>query len=114
MFTFNPVPKPSHKKVDKPEKVKHKRSDKKTQKRRGAISPSVREEVKLRSKGRCEIRKRCTGAPAVHMCHLQSRNTIEETTARMILHGCVACHDWIDKNGDGVKHKKSLREKDAG
>lgn len=101
-------------KVDKPTKYINNRKGKKTQRQRGAISPAVRAEVKKRSNGLCEIRKRCTGDVAVHMCHLQSRNSIEATTADMLLHGCVKCHDWLDKTGDGVIYKKSLRRKDAG
>ena len=98
-----------HNKVKKPKKINHKRGGI-SQKRRGAISPSVRAEVKERSKGLCEVRKRCTGAVAVHMCHLQSRNTIETTTAEMILHGCVACHMWMDTTAEGIKYKRALRE----
>lgn len=98
-----------HNKVKKPKKINHKRGGI-SQKRRGAISPSVREEVKERSKGRCEVRKRCTGAVAVHMAHLQSRNTIEETNADTLLHACLSCHMWMDTTAEGIKYKRSLRE----
>lgn len=85
-----------------------------SQKRRGAISPLVRSQVKERSNGLCEVRKRCTGAVALHMAHLQSRNTIEETKADMIRHACYECHSWLDFNADGIRYKKQLRGKDAG
>lgn len=114
MFEYRPQPKPSHSKIEKPKKVTHNRSGKLTQKRRGAISPSVREEVRTRSKGLCEVRKRCTRSVAVHMAHLQSRNTIDSTTALDLLHACVECHMWMDTHEDGIKYKRMLRERDAG
>ena len=94
--------------VEKP-KVNHKRGGI-SQKRRGAISPLVRSQVKERSKGLCEIRKRCNGALGVHMAHLQSRNTIEETTPEMIRHACYECHSWLDTNDEGIRYKRQLRE----
>lgn len=109
MFEYRPVPKPNHGKSDKPKKINHNRGGI-SQKRRGAISPSVRAEVKERSKGRCEVRKRCNGAVAVHMAHIQSRNTIDATNADTLLHACLACHMWMDTTAEGIRYKRQLRE----
>ena len=100
----------SYRPVSKESQLYNNRKGKKNQRMRGAISPSVREQVKARSKGLCEVRKRCNGSPGVHMAHLQSRNTIEETTAEMIRHACLACHQWLDTNDEGIKYKRALRE----
>lgn len=81
-----------------------------TQKQLGSITPKVRKEVRERSNGLCEVQKKCKGAPAVQQAHKQSRNTIKhKTTANDLLDSCVACHQWLDGNGEGVKHKKALR-----
>jgi hypothetical protein len=32
------------------------------------------------------------------------------TTADDLLDACVECHRWMDGHGDGVRHKKKLRE----
>lgn len=94
----------------KTQQLYNNRNGKKTQRMKGAISPSVRAEVKARSRGLCEVRKRCNGAVGVHMAHLQSRNTIEETTADMLRHACLDCHSWLDTNSEGIKYKRQLRE----
>lgn len=94
--------------VDKP-KVNHKRGGI-SQKRRGAISPSVRAEVKARSRGVCEVRKRCNGSEALHMAHTKSRNTIDATTANDLLHACLECHMWMDTTAEGIRYKRQLRE----
>ena len=103
---FNPVPKSAQ--------LFNNRKGKPNQRKRGAISPSVREEVRNRSKGRCEVRMRCKGAEALEMAHTKSRNTIDATTASDLLHACVECHRWMDTQPDGIKYKRTLREKDAG
>lgn len=105
-ITYNPVPKSSQ--------LTDNRKGKANQRKRGAISPSVRSEVRDRSKGLCEVRTLCKGDEAVHMCHTQSRNTINETTADDLLHGCVKCHLWLDTTAEGIKYKRSLRGRDAG
>lgn len=102
--------------VSKQSQLFNDRKGKKTQRMRGSISPSVRSEVKARSGGWCEVRKRCksiTEAVAVHMAHIQSRNTIEETTAGMLLHACYECHYWMDFHPDGIKYKRRLRDEQA-
>jgi hypothetical protein len=96
---FNPVPK----------KVDHKRG-KPTQRQLGDITAKVRKEVRERSEGICEVQQKCKGAPAVQQAHLTGRGTIKhKTTAADLKDSCLACHMWLDSNGDGVKHKKGLR-----
>lgn len=104
-FTFNPVPKSGQ--------LFNNRKGKPNQRKRGAISPSVREEVRNRSKGLCEVRKRCAGSQALEMAHTKSRNTIDATTSADLLHACVECHRWMDTQPDGIKYKRMLRERDA-
>lgn len=96
-------------------KPNHPRSGKLTQKQMGAITPKVRDEVKSRSGGYCEVRIKCQGALGVHMAHLTGRNVIKRrTTAKDLKFACNACHTHIDTTGEGVREKKMMREKDAG
>ncbi|KIL35846.1 hypothetical protein SD71_10635 [Cohnella kolymensis] len=97
---FNPVPKSG---------IIHNRT-KETQKQMGAISAKVRKQVRDRSGGICEVKEKCTGAPATEQAHLTGRGTIKhKTTAADLKDACVECHRWLDSTGEGVKHKKSLR-----
>ena len=98
----------------KSQQLYNNRKGKKTQRMRGAISHSVREQVKARSRGICEVRKRCNGSEALHMAHTKSRNTIDATTPDDLLHACLECHMWMDTTAEGIRYKKQLREKDAG
>jgi hypothetical protein len=84
---------------------------KRTQRQRGAISPRVRAEVRERSKGICEVRKRCNGARSVQQAHLRGRRLIEETTADMLLDSCLECHVWLDTTAEGARYKLELRER---
>lgn len=98
---FNPVPKSG---------IIHNRT-KPTQRQMGEISAKVRKEVRERSGGICEVQKKCKGAPAVQQAHITSRGTIKHKTAAADLKdACLACHQFLDSTGDGVKHKKKLRE----
>lgn len=83
---------------------------KRTQRQRGDIRPKVRQEVRERSKGICEIRKRCNGAQAVEQAHLQGRRTIDATTPEMLRDACKDCHIWLDENPEGIRHKRILRD----
>jgi len=99
-----------HNKIDKPRKVNHNRSDKLTQKQLGAITQKGRKQVRDRSGGICEIRVKCTGAPAAEQAHLTGRGVIDHrTTAEDLRDACVECHRWLDSTGEGVRYKKSLR-----
>ena len=81
-----------------------------TQRQMGAITPSVRAKVKERSKGICEVQKRCTGAQGVHMAHIIGRKQLKhKTTAADLLHSCVACHKWLDETAEGIKYKQGLK-----
>jgi hypothetical protein len=82
---------------------------KRTQRQRGAISPHVRQDVRERSKGLCEIRKRCNGAQAVEQAHLQGRRLIESTTPDMLRDVCKECHIYLDESVEGIRLKKQLR-----
>lgn len=83
---------------------------KRTQRQRGAISPRVRQEVRARSKGICEIRMRCNGAHAVEQAHLHGRRLIDETTSELLKDSCKECHVWLDETPDGIRYKRQLRE----
>ena len=80
---------------------------KQTQRQKGDISLKVRQEVKTRSNGACEV---CDMARATQMAHVISRVRIEhKTTADDILHVCYDCHKWLDGSFDGMKYKEGIR-----
>jgi hypothetical protein len=80
-----------------------------SQRQLGDISANVRAEVKIRSGGQCEIRKKCTGAQGVHMAHLTTRSKLtSRTTANDLKHSCVACHLYLD--GEGISYRNELRD----
>lgn len=83
-----------------------------TQRQLGSISNKVRKQVAERSGGVCEL---CHTLGAVQMAHLIGRKQLTElTTAKLLLHVCIPCHKFLDETPEGIKFKKSLREKDAG
>lgn len=103
---FNPQPK---------SKAVAKARTKPTQRQLGEISTKVRQEVKNRSNGACEVQKKCTGAFAREMAHVTSRKHLtHKTTAADILHSCVECHRWLDGDPEGIKFKRSLQEGNNG
>ena len=96
---FNPISKPLYKRSTG------------AQRKKGTITPNVREEVRERSQGRCEVSVKCTGAEAVHMAHLIGRRLIEHaTTAEDLLHSCLLCHRWLDMHPEGIRYKRKLKE----
>lgn len=99
-FTLNAVPKPQHKR------------GKKTARARGAISPSVRQKLRERSKGYCE---RGCGREAVHAAHITRRWKLGRTTVDDLLHLCLSCHVWADTTAGGrtwLKSKEGSPEND--
>jgi hypothetical protein len=98
MYSFNPVPKPSHK-----------RSDKITQRKLGEISPKVRKVVYERSGGVCE---RCHRSRGHHLAHLVRRPQMTaKTSEKDLAHLCVACHKFADESGrEGREWLKSFAE----
>jgi hypothetical protein len=100
MFGFNPVTKESQ---------LHNKRIKPTQKQMGDISPKVRKEVKERSSGLCEVRKKCLGSQGVQLAHLIGRKQLKhKTTAKDLLDSCIPCHKWLDETPEGIKYKKQL------
>jgi hypothetical protein len=82
----------------------HSKRIKPTQRQMGEISPKVREAVKERSEGICEV---CGRARAVHMAHLIGRPHVNErTTADILSHVCLPCHRWLDGTAEGMQFKK--------
>jgi hypothetical protein len=80
---------------------------KKTQRQKGDISLKVRQEVKTRSNGACEV---CDMQRATEMAHVISRVRIEhKTTADDILHTCYECHKWLDESIHGAAYKEGIR-----
>lgn len=85
-----------------------KRRIKPTQKQKGNIRSSTREQVQKRSNGVCE---RCRSQRAVQMAHITSRKQIDHvTTAEDLLHVCVPCHKWLDETTEGIKWKRRFTE----
>jgi len=90
----------------------YKKRIKPTQKQMGAISPSVRKQVRERSGGICELRIKCNGLPAVQQAHKRGRRRMEhKTTAEDLWDVCVYCHTWLDSTGEGAIFKRKEREK---
>lgn len=82
-----------------------------TQRQMGEISPKVRKEVHERSGGRCEVRERCKGAPALEQAHITGRKQIShKTTAADLRDSCVPCHKWLDESPEGIRYKRHLEE----
>ena len=107
---WNPAPKPKHNKIDKPKKINHNRGGL-SQRQLGAITPKVRQEVRERSGGVCEVRICCDGAFATEQAHDQSRNTIDHrTTANDLLDSCNACHSYLDRTAEGMQLRRSINE----
>lgn len=97
---YNPAPKP-----DKPTRIKP------TQKQMGDISAKVDKQLKARSKGLCEVKERCKGAPALERAHMIGRRLItNKTNLNDLLHACVACHKWLDETPEGIRFKRKVRE----
>lgn len=89
----------------------HSRRIKPTQRQMGAISQTVRQEVRARSGGICEVRQRCNGAKAVQQAHIIGRKQLtQRTTAATLLDSCLECHKWMDETTDGIRHKRRLRD----
>lgn len=97
---FNPQPK---------SKAISKTRIKPTQRMMGEISTKVRQEVKERSDGICEVQRKCTGAFAREMAHITSRKQLNHvTTAADLLHSCIECHRWLDGDPAGIRYKKTI------
>lgn len=77
-----------------------------TQRQLGEISNKVRKQVAERSSGVCEL---CHTLRAVQMAHIVGRKQLTElTTAKLLLHVCIPCHDWLDKTIEGIRFKRDL------
>ena len=73
---YNPAPKPGKSRRIKP-----------TQRQMGDISAAVDKQLKERSRGICEVRRRCNGAPALERAHMIGRRLItHRTTMEDLLH----------------------------
>jgi len=82
-----------------------------TQKQMGDISPKVRKQVRERSGGVCEVRVMCDGAFAIQQAHITGRTHLNHrTTADDLLDSCLACHNWLDEQPEGIRHRRVLRE----
>lgn len=80
-----------------------------TQRQMGAISQKVDRELKQRSDGLCELRKKCKGAYAVQRAHITGRKQLNHrTTVNDLIHCCLDCHIWLDQDIEGIKYRKSL------
>lgn len=108
MYEYRPVPKPNHSKVDKPQKINHKRGGM-TAKQRGSISPSARKEVEVRSRDCCErCGKHSSQVWTLEMAHIERRWKSEgRITAHDLVRLCgpstdsTTCHHWADYTRDG-------------
>lgn len=105
-FTFNPAPKPKHKRNSP------------TAKQRGAISKDVYNAAMERSGGRCE---RCGSTEGLQCAHLIRRWQVEGGTTvddvAMLCGPSVnsgTCHHWIDYTQEGKQWATDLRERQYG
>ena len=103
-MTFNPVPKPRHK------RLKPKRGTK------SRITQSVRNEVEIRSGGRCE-RCRRSKAYSFEMAHLvqASQGGRGDDPANIVLLcgpsvNTGTCHNWADYTAVGRKWRMNKRK----
>jgi hypothetical protein len=79
-----------------------------TQRQKGNISSTTREQVFERSNGVCE---RCGSQRATQMAHIIGRRQIDHvTTAKDLLHVCVTCHKWMDETPEGIHWKRGLND----
>jgi hypothetical protein len=102
IFTYNPVSKESQL-FNKPVKL--------SQKQLGDISKTVDKQLKRRSEFICELQEKCTGAFAVQRAHITARGKLTaKTTVNDLLHVCVECHIWMDREPKGIIHKRKLKE----
>ena len=99
-FAYRPVTKESQL-YNKPVKL--------SQKQMGDISTKVDKQLKTRSGGLCELKKRCRGTWAVQRAHITGRGHLtHKTTVDDLLHVCLECHIWFDQDPEGIKYKRSL------
>ena len=81
-------------------------SQKLSQRQLGEISPKVDKQLKERSNG---VYERCDAARAEERAHITGRKQIKhKTTVDDLLHLCVPCHNWLDQQPEGIRHRKSL------
>lgn len=80
-----------------------------SQRQMGAITPKVDRQLKVRSGGICELRKRCDGAFAVQRAHITARGKLKRrTTVNDLLHCCLDCHNFLDRTVEGIRYKREL------
>lgn len=102
LFQYNPYPKSQQ---------LHSKRIRPTQRQMGAISQKIRSQVRERSGGICEVRKRCNGASAVQQAHITGRKQLtHRTTSADLLDSCILCHQWLDQTPEGIQYKKNLQE----
>ncbi len=92
---FNPVPKPSHKRI------------KKTAKERGSISADVYSAILERDNECCA---RCYSGHNLQAAHLVRRWKLQLTTIHDVCMLCMNCHNWADTTADGRKWLEAKRE----
>lgn len=113
MFEYRPVPKPSHKKIKKEQKINHNRNAPRLRDR-GRVRPEVYNAAYERAGGRCE---RCgykdgTIDPSgqkwgLEAAHAVRRRHLEETTVDDIIMLCGpsvntgTCHNFADYSREG-------------
>lgn len=82
-----------------------------SQRQLGEINQKVDKQLKSRSGGVCELQEKCTGAFAVQRAHITARGKLTaKTTVNDLLHVCVACHIWMDREPAGIQFKRKLKE----
>lgn len=108
MFGYNPSPKPSHSKIDKPKKINHKRN-KPTRSQCSNLTPKEDKRLKVRSNGVCE---RCDRQRATERAHIERRWKSEDRpVAEDFAHLCQSCHRWCDQTKEGREWLKQFGER---
>jgi hypothetical protein len=85
-----------------------------SQKQLGDISKTVDKQLKRRSEGICELQEKCTGAFAIQRAHITARGKLTaKTTVNDLLHVCLDCHIWMDREPAGIEFKRKLLREGA-
>lgn len=76
--------------------------------RKPDVPMSVREEVRERSEGLCEIQALGCTVRAVHMHHRIRRSQGGEHVASNLIDACASCHGWVHANVKWAKERGFL------
>lgn len=74
------------------------------------FTPEAKAEMRIRSRGRCEVGSTICRGEAVVFHHIRRRSQRGKGVASNGLHVCVPCHTWIhDHTGEAYKNGWLIR-----